>query len=610
MSRFGILALAMFAAACAPSAPKGAQKSGGAATSDVGIAAQKTYVAPGDLDEYYLFSSGGHSGQVYVYGVPSMRHLSTIPVFTPYPGTGYGFDDDSKKMLGDLTWGDLHHPALSETGGDYDGRWLFVNEMNGRVARIDLRDFKTKQILGPIPNVSGNHASAFVTPNSEYSIMASRFSIPIPKGTVAGVDKYATDYKGVITGIKIDPKSGELSFGWQVLMPPFDYDIGDAGKKASDGYVFFTSYNTEKATGKLEVTASQKDRDYIAMVDWKLAEKSAAEGKGKLIGGVKVLDPKEIPGLVYFLPCGKSPHGVDVAPEGKWIVGSGKLQGVTTVFNIEKIQTAIKNKNFTGDEDGIPVLKYEDIKDAEVAVGLGPLHTQFGPDNWAYTSLFLDSAVAKWKLGTWEVVDKVPMSYNIGHLSAAEGDTVSPDGKYLVGLNKLSHGRHLNVGPSQPESSQLVDISEEKMKLLYDAFTEPEPHYAQMIKADKLHPIEVYPKEENHHPLAIWDVKDAGVTRTGNKVLVKMVAVRSTLTPTDFEVKAGDEVTIAITNIEQTTDELHGFGLLDYNINIVVDPGETKTVTFKAKKSGVFPFYCTNFCSALHQEMQGYFIVR
>ncbi len=611
MSRYGILALAIFAAACAPSAPKGAQNSGGGATSDVAIAAQKTYVAPGDLDEYYMFSSGGHSGQVYVYGVPSMRHLSTIPVFTPYPGTGYGFDDESKKMLGpDLTWGDAHHPALSETNGDYDGRWLFINEMNGRVARIDLRDFKTKQILGPIPNVSGNHASAFVTPNTEYSVMASRFSIPIPKGTVAGVDKYASDYKGVITGVKIDPKSGEMSFGWQIVMPPFDYDLGDAGKKASDGYVFFTSYNTEKATGKLEVTASQKDRDYIAMVDWKLAEKSAAEGKGKMIGGVKVLDPKEIPGLVYFLPCGKSPHGVDVAPEGKWIVGSGKLQGVTTVFNIEKIQTAIKNKNFTGDEDGIPVLKYEDIKDAEVPVGLGPLHTQFGPDNWAYTSLFVDSAIAKWKLGTWEVVDKVPMSYSIGHLSAAEGDTVSPDGKYLVGLNKLSHGRHLSVGPSQPESSQLVDITEEKMKLLYDAFTEPEPHYAQMIKADKLHPIEVYTKEENKHPLAVWDVKDTGVTRNGNKVLVKMVAVRSTLTPTDFEVKAGDEVTIAITNIEQTTDELHGFGLLDYNINIVVDPGETKTVTFKAKKSGVFPFYCTNFCSALHQEMQGYFIVR
>lgn len=603
----GVVALTLFVSQCAPSAPKGAKRTAG--TSDIAVAAQKTYVAPGDLDEYYFFASGGHSGQVYVYGVPSMRHLSTIPVFTPYPATGYGFDDESKKMLGGMTWGDVHHPALSETAGDYDGRWLFVNEMNGRVARIDLRDFKTKQILGPIPNVSGNHGSAFVTPNSEYSMMASRFSIPLPKGTAVEVSKYATDYKGVITGIRIDPKSGEMSFGWQVLMPPFDYDLGDAGKKVSDGFMFFTSYNTERATGKLEVTSTQRDRDYIAMVDWKMAEKLAGEGKGTLLGGVKVLDPKDYPGLVYFIPCGKSPHGVDVAPDGNWIVGSGKLQGVTTVFNFEKIQTAIRNKDFTGDEDGIPVLKYESVKDAEVPVGLGPLHTQFGPDGWAYTSLFVDSAIAKWKLGTWEIVDKVPMSYSIGHLTSAEGDTVSPDGNYLVGLNKLSHGRHLSVGPSQPESSQLVDISDEKMKLLYDAFTEPEPHYAQMIKADKLKPIEVYPQAENTHPHAIWDVKDAGVTRTGNKVLVKMVAVRSTFTPTDFEVRDGDEVTVAVTNIEQTTDELHGFALLDYNLNIVVDPGETKTVTFTAKR-GVYPYYCTNFCSALHQEMQGYLVVR
>ncbi len=603
------LALLGFAVAwgCAPKAPKGA--TAGRAVSDVAFAAQKTYVAPGDLDQYYLFSSGGHSGQIYVYGVPSMRHISTIPVYTPYPATGYGFDDDSKKMLGGLTWGDVHHPALSETNGDYDGRWLFVNEMNGRVARVDLRDFKTKQIFGPVPNISGNHASAFVTPNTEYSMMASRFSIPIPKGTVAPIENYATQYKGVVAALKIDPKSGEISLAWQILMPPFDYDLGDAGKGASDGWMFWTAYNSERATGKLETTSTQRDRDYIAAIDWKAAEKAAAGGAGELIGGVKVIDPAKVPGLVYFLPCGKSPHGVDVSPDGKYIIGSGKLQGVTTVFNIEKVLTAIRNKDFTGTEDGIPVLKYESIKDAEVAVGLGPLHTQFGPDGYAYTSLFVDSAIAKWKLGTWEVVDKIPMSYSIGHLTAAEGDTAHPTGEYLVGLNKLSHGRHLSVGPSQPESSQLVDISGEKMKLLYDAFTEPEPHYAQMIKADKLHPIEVYPKEENKHPLAIWDVKDAGVTRQGDKVTVKAITVRSTITPTAFTVKKGDTVTVAVTNIEQTTDELHGFGLLDYNINIVVDPGETKTFTFKADKAGVFPYYCTNFCSALHQEMQGYLIV-
>ena len=601
-----LVVLAVASSRCSPSEPKSARKAG---VSDVAVAAEKTYVAPGDLDEYYMFSSGGHSGQVYVYGLPSMRHLVTIPVFTPYPATGYGFDDDTKKMLGNLTWGDAHHPALSETNGDYDGRWLFINEMNGRVGRIDLRDFKTKEIFGPAPNVSGNHGSSFVTPNTEYVMMASRFSIPIPKGTYAPIDKYATDYKGVLAGVKIDPKSGAMSLAWEILTPPFDWDLGDAGKLVSDGWMFWSSYNTERATGKLEVTASQRDQDYIVAVNWKAVEKAASEGQGDMIGGVKVIDPKKVPGLVYLMPCGKSPHGVDVSPDGKYIIGSGKLAGITTAFNFEKIQTAIRNKDFAGDEDGIPVLKYGSIKDAEVPVGLGPLHTQFGPNGMAYTSLFVDSAVASWKLGEWKVIDKVPVSYSIGHLSAAEGDTVNPDGRYLVALNKLSHGRHLNVGPSQPESSQLLDISEEKIKLVYDAFTEPEPHYAQIIKADKLHPIEVYPKEENKNPNAIWDVAQAGVTRTGNKVLVKMVAVRSSFTPTSFEVNDGDIVTVAITNIEQTTDELHGFGLLDYNINMVIDPGETKTVTFTAKK-GVFPYYCTNFCSALHQEMQGYLIVK
>jgi nitrous-oxide reductase len=276
---------------------------------------------------------------------------------------------------------------------------------------------------------------------------------------------------------------------------------------------------------------------------------------------------------------------------------------------MEKVQAAIDNKDFSGEDEGIPVLNYDSVKEAEVNVGLGPLHTQFDDQGFAYTSLFVESAVAKWKLGTWEVADKIPVTYNIGHLATAEGDTVNPDGRYLIALNKLSHGRHLNVGPSQPESSQLIGIDGEKMKLLYDAFTEPEPHYAQIIKADKLSPIEVYPKEENKNPNAIWEVGQTSVQRNGTDVVVKVVAVRSTLEPTKIEVNQGDKVTIHITNIEQTTDELHGFGLLEYNLNVVIDPGETKTIEFVAEKPGVFAYYCTNFCSALHQEMQGYLIV-
>ena len=590
----------------------GGKKEGrGGARSDVQTAALKTYVAPGDLDEFYSFKSGGHSGQVYIYGVPSMRHISTIPVFTPYPATGYGFDKESKEMLGGFTWGDVHHPALSETDGDYDGRWLFVNDnANNRMARIDLRDFKTKQILGPMPNVSGNHGSTFVTENTEYILGASRFSIPLPKGTYEKLEDYATKYNCVVSGIQVDPKSGTMTLGWQILMPPFDFDLGDAGKGPSHGWAFWTCYNSERATGKLEVASAQKDRDYIAAVNWKNVDAALKAGKGKMLGGIKVLDPKDVQDIVWFIPIAKSPHGVDVSPDGKYIIGSGKLQSITTVFNIEKIKTAIEKKDFTGTEDGIPVLNYDSVKDAEINVGLGPLHTQFDDQGFAYTSLFIESAVAKWKLGTWEVVDKIPVSYNIGHLCAAEGDTKHPQGKYLIALNKLSHGRHLSVGPSQPESSQLIDISGEKMSLLYDAFTEPEPHNAQIIRADRLHPIEVYPKEENKNPKAIWDVKDARIVRNGKNVEVYMIAARSSFEPYKIEVNKGDKVTIYLTNIEQTTDELHGFGLGEYNINVVVDPGETKTIEFVADKPGVFPYYCTNFCSALHQEMQGYFLVK
>jgi nitrous-oxide reductase len=605
------LAFVLFALAIVLIAGCSGKKGRTQARSDVQDAAIKTYVAPGDLDEFYLFKSGGHSGQVYIYGVPSMRHISTIPVFSPYPATGYGFDKESKAMLGGFTWGDAHHPSLSETNGDYDGRWLFISDnANNRMARVDLNDFKTKQIFGPIPNVSGNHCSSFVTENTEYVLAGSRFSVPLPKGTYEKIEDYATKYKGIVAGIAVDAKSGTMSLGWEVMMPPFNYDLGDAGKGPSAEWGFWTCYNSERAIGKLEVTSTQKDRDYVAMVNWKAAEKAIRDGKVKMIGGVKVIDPKDAEGVVYLMPAAKSPHGVDVSPDGKYIVASGKLQSITTVFNFEKMMTAIQKKDFTGNEDGIPVLNYDAIKDAEVNVGLGPLHTQFDDKGYAYTSLFVESAIAKWKLGTWEVVDKIPVAYNIGHLCAAEGDTKHPAGKYLVALNKLSHGRHLSVGPSQPEASQLIDINGEKMSLLYDAFTEPEPHYAQMIKADKLKPIEVYPKESNKNPKAIWDIKDAKTVRNGKNVEVYMVAVRSSFDPWKIEVNKGDKVTIYITNIEQTTDELHGIGISEYNINVVIDPGETKTIEFVADKAGVYPYYCTNFCSALHQEMQGYLLVK
>ena len=616
-----VLALLIAFACSGQPQRRGAARGNGG--SDVTQAALATYVAPGDLDEYYLFYSGGHSGQIFVSGIPSMRHIATIPVFTPYPGTGYGFDDESKEMLGGYSWGDSHHPAFSETDGEYDGRWLFINDnANGRMARIDLRDFKTKQLL-KIPNVSANHGSSFVSPNTEFVTMATRMSVPFPEGSYADVTDYAEKYKGVVAGINVDPQSGEMSLGWEILVPPFDYDLGDAGKGPSAGYFFWTCYNSEREFiegGKLEVTASQKDKDYILMVDWRAAAKAVADGKARTVKGAPVLFPDQVSDIAWFIPLAKSPHGVDVAPSGQWIIGSGKLSPTTTVFNMEKIAKAIADEDFAEVIDGIPVLTYESVREAEIPVGLGPLHTQFDGRGYAYTSLFVESAVAKWKLPPYDdpsdmsqyVVDKLPVSYNIGHLVTAEGDSMSPDGNYLVALNKLSKGRHISVGPSIPESAQLIDISGDKMKLLYDAFTEPEPHYAVAIKADKLDPIEVYKKDDPawpKHPEAVWTPEETRIERRGNTVEVWMLAVRSFFAPDVIRVKKGDTVIVHVTNIEQTRDELHGFAIDDYDINLVADPGETKTVTFEAKKGGVFAFYCTNFCSALHQEMQGYLLV-
>jgi len=550
---------------CGKKPPRSRSGRGGSGSgSDVTDAALATYVPPGDLDEYYLFYSGGHSGQIFVAGVPSMRHICTIPVFTPYPGTGYGFDDETKEMLTGYKWGDSHHPGFSETDGEYDGRWLFINDnANGRIARIDLRDFKTKQIL-KIPNISANHGSSFVSPNSEYVTMSTRMSVPFPEGSYADITEYAEKYKGIVAGIEIHPETGHLKLGWEILVPPFNYDLGDAGKGPSDGYFFWTCYNSEREFiegGKLEVTASQKDKDFILMVDWRAAEKAIQAGNYQTVKGAPVIDPAKTPGVCYFFPLAKSPHGVDVSPDGRWIVGSGKLSPTTTVFDIEKIKTAIANEDFEETIDGIPVLTYNSVREAEIPVGLGPLHTQFDGRGNAYTSLFVESAVAKWKLPPYEagadmnqyVLDKMPVAYNIGHLVSAEGDSRSPDGNYLVALNKLSKGRHLSVGPSIPESAQLIDINGDKMKLLYDAFTEPEPHYAVIIKADKIDAIEVYQKNDpawHQNPNAIWSTEEARIERNGRTVEVWMMAVRSFFAPDVIRVNKGDKVIVHVTNIE------------------------------------------------------------
>lgn len=599
-----------------------------------GDEASAVYVKPGDYDEFYAFMSGGFSGQVSVYGLPSGRLLKVIPVFSQDAEKGYGYNEETKPMLetsfGFIPWDDAHHPELSQTNGETDGRWLFINGNNTpRVARIDLTTFETAEII-EIPNSGGNHSSPFTTENTEYVVAGTRFGVPFPQKDVP-IDSYEENFKGALTFISV-AEEGEMDIAFQVLLPAFDYDLAHSGKGKSHGWTFFTSYNTEQKSTLLEVNASQNDKDFIAAINWKKAEEYIAQGKFQEVPAsyahnvydekshiakttmndkVKVLIPEECPGLVYFLPTPKSPHGVDVDPSGEYIVGNGKLSADLTVHSFTKVLEAIEKEAFETTISGIPVLRYEDIVAGVVEkAGLGPLHTEFDGKGNAYTTFFISSEVVKWKIGSWEVADRAPCYYSVGHLMIPGGDSKKPDGKYLVALNKITKDRYLPTGPELNHSAQLYDISGDKMKLLLDFPTVGEPHYAQGIAASKIvsKSKKFYPIEENSHPYAAKGEKDARVEREGDEVHVYMTMIRSHFAPDNIEgIKVGDKVYFHLTNLEQDWDTPHGFSVMGArNAELLVMPGQTETLYWEPQREGVFPFYCTDFCSALHQEMQGY----
>ncbi|QKK09723.1 MAG: Sec-dependent nitrous-oxide reductase [Planctomycetota bacterium] len=609
------------------------------------VAAAKTYVPSGQHDEYLMFASGGHAGQVFVVGLPSMRLLRSIAVFTPESWQGWGFGVGNEILEEGFPsgksnlWGDTHHPALSETAGDYDGQFLFINDkINARVAVIDLRDWETKQIIKN-PLTLSDHGGTFVTPNTEYVIEGGQYAVPWGSD-YAPISEYKEKYKGSVTLWKFDRKRGRIDpdQSFAIELPPYWQDLSDAGKLASDGYFFMNSLNTELATGGIqdkkppfEAGASRNATDFLHIIDWKKAEQVYKAGKVEQIKGFPVITLQTAldEGLLHVTPEPRSPHGVDVAPKGDFIVVSGKLDPHVTIYSMDKIKKAIADKDFSGnDEFGVPILDFDSVVEARIEVGLGPLHTQFGPDGYAYTSLYLDSAVARWTMGgsygsmspepDWTLVHKTPVHYNVGHIAAAEGDTVSPDGKYLVSLNKWAVDRFIQTGPLLPQNLQLVDISEDgtTMPVLYDmAMGVGEPHYAQIVKADKLNSWATYPEVgwdphvQNINPMAPKKGMERVQRNSDGTVDIYMTAIRSHFNPEHIYLKQGDKVRWHITNTERALDATHGFAVPVYNITASLEPGESVTIEFEADTAGTFPFYCSEFCSALHLEMMGYLMV-
>ena len=577
-------ALVVALAACAGAGGGGRPGEGG------GSLAEAVYVPVGEWDKYYAFLSGGQSGSVFVYGLPSGRLIRSIPVYEPRAGYGYANipGTDTYEMLASTgpMWGDTHHPILSETDGDYDGRWLWINDKaNARVARIDLSTFETKMIRR-IPNIQAAHGIAVVSPDTSYVIVNGEFRHEMPAGGAPDPELYSS------VMAFLDPETLEVQF--EVKMPG-NLDINDSSK---DGrWAFSTVYNLE---GGLTIEQMIRlDEDALAAVDIPAAERAIAAGEFTEINGAKVIDPTSTSEKVlYMIPVPKNPHGADVTPDGRYVLATGKLSPTVTVIDISLID------------------QVDNMREAIVAepdVGLGPLHTTFDGRGNAYTSLFVDSQIVKWNIDKavagdlTYIVDRIDVHYNVGHTQATLAETMHPTGEYLLALNKLSKDMFLPVGPTMPENQELIDISGNKMRMLSSFPSEPEPHDAVFMLASDLSPKVIQVEELSATAVPEGESR---IERTGpNSVHVYLTAIRSKYGLNEFTVKQGDEVTITVTNIETIRDMSHGFALGNYGINAAIDPGQTREFTFVADKVGTHWYYCTWFCSALHLEMRGRMLV-
>jgi nitrous-oxide reductase len=563
---------------------------------------QSVEVRPGELDEYYGFWSGGHSGEVRVLGIPSMREIKRIPVFNYDCTYGWGITNFSKKLLGKYTVGDTHHTHLSYHDGTYDGKYLFCNDKSqGRLARIRLDVMETDSIIN-IPNSQGTHG-IFPSRHKLNAIYCnSEFRIPYPNDgrNLTEPKKYVSLHTAV------DAKT--MKVRWQVMVDG-NLDLCAADYKGK--YSMGTCYNSEGGVTLAEMMAS--DRDHLSIFNLNKIEKAVKEGRGNKLTGedVPVINGRGKNKYVSYVPIPKNPHGVNIDPTGTYIICCGKLSPTISIIPLTNI-----DKLFDGD-----------IKDprkcviAEPEVGLGPLHTAFDNKGNAYTAIFIDSVITKWNIkkaaaGLDCIVQKLDVCYQPGHINASMSETKDADGKYIFSLNKFSKDRFLPVGPYYPENDQLISIERGKMELLHDSPAHPEPHDAIIVKRSIIRASKIWnPKDRKFN----WEkrlVKSINseigkneVIRKGNKIYAIMNSIAPSYGLTEIHAKLGDEVTIVQTNLDKVADLTHGFCLSKHNILFGVSPMETASVTFTANKKGVFWYYCPWFCHALHLEMRGRFIV-
>ncbi len=614
LSRRGFLgASALTGAAVAATAFGGAVMSRETWAAAVKDAQQKIHIAPGELDDYYGFWSGGHQGEVRVIGVPSMRELMRIPVFNVDSATGWGLTNESKHIMGESAKflnGDCHHPHISMTDGKYDGKYLFINDKaNSRVARIRLDIMKCDKML-TVPNVQAIHGLRLQkVPHTKYVFANAEFVIPHPNDG----SSYDLQAENAYTMFNvIDAETMEMAF--QVIV---DGNLDNTDADYTGKYAASTCYNSEKAYDLGGMM--RNERDWVVVYNIPRIEAAVKAGKFSTIGDSKVpvIDGRAGSEFTRYIPVPKNPHGCNTSSDGKYFIAAGKLSPTVTMIEIAKLDDLFDGK----------LKDPRDVVAGEPELGLGPLHTTFDGRGNAYTTLFIDSQVVKWNMADavraykGEKVNyirqKLDVQYQPGHIHASLTETSEADGKWLVALCKFSKDRFLPTGPLHPENDQLIDISGEEMKLVHDGPTYAEPHDCILARRDQIKPKKIWDRNDPFFAPTVEMAKKDGVKletdnkviRDGKKVRVYMTSMAPTYGMTEFTVKQGDEVTVTITNIDQIEDVSHGFVMTNHGASMEISPQQTSSITFTADKPGLHWYYCSWFCHALHMEMVGRMLV-